>query len=211
MGMRSMCMFKGYVGVITPENPQETAGSAVSSSPPVHCTRTYTLHSMQYSGISFYNIWPSCTVSILQIHEDSFPNDHKALKMLINQKVMMWLKGWLYVHWRIPPQLLSFWQAFLIITPTQYWISGGSFGGGLGRSVSVELGLKVNYSTRGNTLVWHVALRVVVSVAIPVDKASAFSFPWLVTNENALKKLLGQCGGWIAHARWPCITGLCIR
>ena len=40
-----------------------------------------------------------------------------------------------------------------MITPAQYWISGGSLGGGLGRSVSVELGLKVNRSTKENTLV----------------------------------------------------------
>ena len=39
------------------------------------------------------------------------------------------------------------------MTPAQYWISGGSLGGGLGRSVSVELGLKVNRSTKENTFV----------------------------------------------------------
>jgi hypothetical protein len=40
-----------------------------------------------------------------------------------------------------------------MITPAQYWISGGNLGGGLGRSISVELGLKVNRSTKENTLV----------------------------------------------------------
>jgi len=40
-----------------------------------------------------------------------------------------------------------------MMTPAQYWISGGNLGGGLGRSVSVELGLKVNRSTKENTLV----------------------------------------------------------
>ena len=42
-----------------------------------------------------------------------------------------------------------------MITPAQYWISGGNLGGGLGRSVSVELGLEVNRSTKENTLVYR--------------------------------------------------------
>jgi hypothetical protein len=43
-----------------------------------------------------------------------------------------------------------------MMTPAQYQISGGSLGGGFGRWVSVELGLKVNRSTREKTLVWQV-------------------------------------------------------
>jgi hypothetical protein len=40
-----------------------------------------------------------------------------------------------------------------MMTEAQYCISGGSLGGGFGRSVSVELGRKVNLSTSENTLV----------------------------------------------------------
>ena len=59
----------------------------------------------------------------------------------------------------------------------------------------MELGRKVNRSTKENTLVWRVALGVVVAVAVPVDEASAFSFPRLVADENALKKLCGSLDG----------------
>jgi hypothetical protein len=85
-----------------------------------------------------------------------------------------------------------------MITPAQYWISGGSLGGGLGRSVSVELGLKVNRSTSENTFVWRVAAP---AAAVPVvDEACAFSFsfPRLVADEKALKKLCGSFDGVLA-------------
>jgi hypothetical protein len=60
----------------------------------------------------------------------------------------------------------------------------------LGRSVSVELGLNVNRSTSENTLVWRVALGVVVAGAEVV--AGAFSLPRVVADENARKNPWGS-------------------
>ena len=45
----------------------------------------------------------------------------------------------LFAHCRIPPRLSSFLHAFRMMTPAQYWISGGKLGGGLADSSSDEL------------------------------------------------------------------------
>ena len=59
------------------------------------------------------------------------------------------------------------------MTPAQYWISGGSLGGGLGRSVSVELGLKVNRSTKENTFVCRGEVEMRVEEEAKLDKESS--------------------------------------
>jgi hypothetical protein len=80
-----------------------------------------------------------------------------------------------------------------MITPAQYWISGGNFGGGLGRSVSVELGLKVNLSTSEKTFVCRVLLGAVVEDEADgagggkMEAAFSFSFPRPAALANALK------------------------
>ena len=61
-------------------------------------------------------------------------------------------------------------------------------GGGFGRSVSVELGLKVNRSTREKTLVWRVALGAIVVEIVDEVGSFSFSFLQLVADENAQKK-----------------------
>ena len=71
-----------------------------------------------------------------------------------------------------------------MITPAQYWISGGSLGGGFGRSVSVELGRNVNLSTNENTLVCLVELGAILAATADAV-VFAFSFPLL--DPNALK------------------------
>ena len=45
----------------------------------------------------------------------------------------------LFAHCRIPPLLSSFLHAFRMMTPAQYWISGGKLGGGFELSSSDEL------------------------------------------------------------------------
>ncbi|KAJ3541447.1 hypothetical protein NMY22_g3879 [Coprinellus aureogranulatus] len=60
-----------------------------------------------------------------------------------------------------------------MMTPAQYWISGGSRGGGLRSSVSVELALKVNRSTNEKTFV----CRICGGAVTTGDGAVARSFP----------------------------------
>jgi hypothetical protein len=61
-------------------------------------------------------------------------------------------------------------------------------GGGFSRSVSVELGLEVNRSTREKTLVWRVALGAIIIEIVEEVGSFSFSFPRLVADENARKK-----------------------
>ena len=61
----------------------------------------------------------------------------------------------LLAHCLIPPRLSSFLHAFRIITPAQYCISWGSFGGAFGKSDSLALGRNVKRSTKEKTLVWR--------------------------------------------------------
>lgn len=74
------------------------------------------------------------------------------------------------------------------MTPAQYWISGGSVGGGFGRSYSCELGRNVNRSTSENTFVWRgdVVDATRVAAAAVLGTALAFSFPLRLA--KALKK-----------------------
>ena len=58
----------------------------------------------------------------------------------------------LLAHCLIPPLLSSFLQAFRIITPAQYCISGGK-NGGFPNALSDALGLNVKRSTSENTFV----------------------------------------------------------
>jgi hypothetical protein len=58
----------------------------------------------------------------------------------------------------IPLRFSSFLHAFVKIIPDQYPISGGSFGGGLGMPVAVEIGLDVNLSTCEKIFVWRVVV-----------------------------------------------------
>jgi hypothetical protein len=76
-------------------------------------------------------------------------------------------------------------QAFLIITPAQYWISAGKVGGGFGSSLSEELGRNVNLSTRENTFV---SLIVDPCTGPTLAAAFSFSFPLPVADANALNK-----------------------
>jgi hypothetical protein len=71
-----------------------------------------------------------------------------------------------------------------MITPAQYWISGGSVGGGLGRSYSCELGRNVNRSTSENTFVWR---GVVEAPGAVVDCAVGFAFSFPPRLAKALK------------------------
>ena len=78
-----------------------------------------------------------------------------------------------------------------MITPAQYWISGGRVGGGLGESSSDELGRKVNLSTREKTFVIRgVPLPGVVEVLADdgIAVAFSFSFPRPVAVAKALRK-----------------------
>jgi hypothetical protein len=70
-----------------------------------------------------------------------------------------------------------------MIAPAWYCISGGNFGGGLDRYVSVELGQNVNLSSSENTFVCHVLLGAVVvddvdrAEGVRTEGTLSFSFP----------------------------------
>jgi hypothetical protein len=78
-----------------------------------------------------------------------------------------------------------------MITPAQYCISGGNVGGGLGNSLSHELGLNVNLSTRENTFVCLVAEGVDEEHAVKkeeeVDGSFSFSLPRPVAEAKTFK------------------------
>jgi hypothetical protein len=73
-----------------------------------------------------------------------------------------------------------------MMTPAQYWISGGSVGGGFGRSYSCELGRNVNRSTSENTFVWRGVVVDAAGAGAGCAIGLAFSFPLRLA--KALKK-----------------------
>jgi hypothetical protein len=75
-----------------------------------------------------------------------------------------------------------------MMTPAQYWISGGSVGGGFGRSYSCELGLNVNRSTKENTFVWRVVVVVGVTAETGNTAATELAFSFPLRLAKALKK-----------------------
>lgn len=117
----------------------------------------------------------------------------------------------------MPPRLSSFLHAFRIITPAQYWISGGSEGGGLGDSISDELCRNVNRSTSENTFVMRgvaaaavvVAAVVVAAEAVAVvededeDDAFSFSLPRPVAE---LRTFMSELGSFVVGVTG--VTGL---
>ena len=72
-----------------------------------------------------------------------------------------------------------------MMTPAQYCISGGSVGGGFGKSYSCELGRKVNRSTSENTFVWRGGVGAAV-----VDEGAELAFSFPLRPANALKRLV---------------------
>jgi hypothetical protein len=108
------------------------------------------------------------------------PSQHKSFYVLL-------------AHCRIPPLLSSLRHALRMMTPAQYWISGGSVGGGFGRSYSCELGRNVNRSTSENTFVWRGDVVDVTRGAAAAGLGAAFSFPLRLA--NALKNPVLDVGG----------------
>jgi hypothetical protein len=111
-----------------------------------------------------------------------------------------------------------------MITPAQYWISGGKVGGGFGRSYSCELGRNVKRSTNENTFVWR-GVEAAGVARVDCAVGLAFSFPLLLA--KALKKpvldvaataslkrddgpafgVAGCCGLSVAVAGWKLVRG----
>jgi hypothetical protein len=73
-----------------------------------------------------------------------------------------------------------------MMTPAQYWISGGSRGGGFGRSVSLDDGRNVNRSTSENTFVSYTGRAVAewfgagggAGTCVDVARLGAFPLPF---------------------------------
>ena len=64
----------------------------------------------------------------------------------------------LFAHCRIPPLPSSFLHAFRMLTPAQYWISGGKLGGGFELSSSDELWRYVTPSTCANMFIMRLGV-----------------------------------------------------